>query len=86
MRSVLLGRDRELAVMKSCLADARTGTSSVIVLSGEAGIGKSALLAEIRGATDAVVLSTVGVETESDIAYVNLADVFRHHYSYLNVL
>ena len=30
-----------------------------------------------------MVLSTVGVETESDIAYVNLADVFRHHYSYL---
>ena len=24
-----------------------------------------------------------GVESESDIAYVNLADVFRHHYSYL---
>lgn len=86
MRSVLLGRDRELAVMRSCLADAQTGTSSVIVLSGEAGIGKSALLAEIRGATDAVVLSTVGVETESDIAYVNLADVFRHHYSYLNTI
>jgi predicted ATP-dependent serine protease len=57
--------------------------SSVLVLSGEAGIGKSALLAEIRGAADAVVLSTVGVETESDIAYVNLADVFRHHYSHL---
>jgi tetratricopeptide (TPR) repeat protein len=25
-------------------------------------------------------LSTVGFESESDIAYVNLADVFRHHY------
>jgi predicted ATPase len=60
--------------------------SSVLVLSGEAGIGKSALLAEIRGAADAVVLSTVGVETESDIAYVNLADVFRHHYSHLNAI
>ena len=86
MRSVLLGRDRELAVMMSCLADARTGMSSVLVLSGEAGIGKSALLAEAPSATECVVLSTVGVESESDIAYVNLADVFRHHYSYLNTI
>jgi DNA-binding CsgD family transcriptional regulator len=86
MRSVLVGRDHELAVMRSCLADAHTGTSSVIVLNGEPGIGKSALLAEMRGATEAVVLSTIGVETERDIAYVNLADVFRHHYSYLNII
>jgi DNA-binding CsgD family transcriptional regulator len=32
------------------------------------------------------VLSTVGLESESDIAYINLADVFRHHYSYLNTI
>ena len=86
MRSVLVGREHELAVMRSCLADARTGTSSVLVLNGEPGIGKSALLAGARRAADRVVLSTVGVESESDIAYVNLADVFRHHYSYLNAI
>jgi DNA-binding CsgD family transcriptional regulator/tetratricopeptide (TPR) repeat protein len=86
MRSVLVGREHELTVMRSCLADARTGTSSVLVLNGEPGIGKSALLAGARRAADRVVLSTVGVESESDIAYVNLADVFRHHYSYLNAI
>jgi hypothetical protein len=84
MRSVLVGRDHELAVMRSCLADARTGTSGVLVLNGEPGIGKSAPLGEARAATEGVVLSTVGVESESDIAYVNLADVFRHHYSCLS--
>jgi DNA-binding CsgD family transcriptional regulator len=84
MKPVLVGRDHELAVMKSCLTEARTGTSRVIVISGEPGIGKSALLAEARSATDGIVLSTVGVESESDIAYVNLADVFRHHYSHLS--
>jgi DNA-binding CsgD family transcriptional regulator/tetratricopeptide (TPR) repeat protein len=83
MRSVLVGRDHELVVLRSYLADARTGTSSVLVLNGDPGIGKSALLAEARQAAEGVVLSTVGVESESDIAYVNLADVFRHHYSYL---
>jgi len=86
MRFVLVGRDQELSVVTTCLADARTGTSSVIVFNGDPGIGKSALLAEARGAADGVVLSTVGVESESDIAYVNLADVFRHHYSYLNTI
>jgi DNA-binding CsgD family transcriptional regulator/tetratricopeptide (TPR) repeat protein len=83
MRSVLVGRDHELTVLRSYLADARAGTSSVLVLNGDPGIGKSALLAEARQAAEGVVLSTVGVESESDIAYVNLADVFRHHYSYL---
>jgi DNA-binding CsgD family transcriptional regulator/tetratricopeptide (TPR) repeat protein len=84
MRPVLVGRDRELSVMRSCLANARTGTSSVIVIKGEPGIGKSALLAEACAVAEGVVLSTIGVESESDIAYVNLADVFRHHYSCLN--
>ena len=86
MKSVLVGRDHELGVMRSCLANARTGTSSVIVINGEPGIGKSALLAEARTAAQGVVLSTIGVESESDIAYVNLADVFRHHYSWLNTI
>jgi DNA-binding CsgD family transcriptional regulator len=78
-----VGRGHELAVLKSYLADARTGTSGVLVLNGDPGIGKSALLAEARQAAEGAVLSTVGVESESDIAYVNLADVFRHHYSHL---
>ena len=72
--------------MRSRLAHARTGTSSVIVLDGEPGIGKSALFAGDARRTGAIVLSTVGAETESDISYVNFADVFRHHYSYLNTI
>jgi AAA ATPase domain len=80
---VLVGRDHELGVIRSCLDNSRNGTSSVIVVNGEPGIGKSALLAEARAAAEGVVLSTVGAEGESDIAYVNLADVFRHHYSCL---
>jgi DNA-binding CsgD family transcriptional regulator len=86
LESVLVGRDQEVAVVRSCLASARSGTSSVIVIEGEPGIGKSALLAEARAATEGVVLSTSGVESESDIAYVNLADVFRRHYACLNTI
>jgi DNA-binding CsgD family transcriptional regulator len=86
MMAVLVGRDQELAVMSSYLADAHKGTSGVIVLDGDPGIGKTALLAEARRTAEGAVLSTVGVESESDIAYVHLADVFRHHYSYLNTI
>jgi predicted ATP-dependent serine protease len=86
LESVLVGRDHEVAVVRSCLASASSGTSSVIVVEGEPGIGKSALLAEARTTTEGVVLSTIGVESESDIACVNLADVFRHHYTCLNTI
>jgi DNA-binding CsgD family transcriptional regulator len=86
LESVLVGRDHEVAVVRARLASASSGTSSVIVVEGEPGIGKSALLAEARTTTEGVVLSTIGVESESDIAYVNLADVFRHHYTCLNTI
>ena len=42
---MLLGRDAERAAIERLLADARVGTSGVLVVSGEPGIGKSALLA-----------------------------------------
>jgi DNA-binding CsgD family transcriptional regulator len=40
----LLGRHREFAVLDDLLSKAQTGTSGVLVLSGEPGIGKTALL------------------------------------------
>ena len=40
----LRGRTQENAVLDGLLAAARTGQSGVLVLSGEAGVGKSALL------------------------------------------
>jgi DNA-binding CsgD family transcriptional regulator len=50
------------------------------VIVGEPGIGKSALLGAAReaaAADGAVVLSTIGVDGESEIPYVNLADILR---------
>jgi DNA-binding CsgD family transcriptional regulator/tetratricopeptide (TPR) repeat protein len=40
----VVSRDRELAALDAGLASARAGTPTVILVSGEAGIGKSALL------------------------------------------
>jgi hypothetical protein len=44
----LLGRERECAAIDRMLADAHGGISATLVLRGEAGIGKSALLGYAR--------------------------------------
>ncbi|MDQ2739699.1 MAG: AAA family ATPase, partial [Actinomycetota bacterium] len=43
-RTALLGREREMAAIDRLLADARVGASGCLVLRGEPGIGKTALL------------------------------------------
>lgn len=80
---MLVGRDGELAVISGLLADAHQGCSGVLVISGEAGIGKSYLLKQVLDLSAGPILSTVGVEGESDIPFANLADVFRPVHSVL---
>ena len=43
---VLIGRQREVAILQSLIDQVRQGRGQVLLLSGEAGIGKSRLLAE----------------------------------------
>src|SRR5262249_60067411 len=69
----LLGRERECAVIDRVLADAGGGAGGALAVRGEAGIGKSALLDYARQrAAPMVVLSAVGVEAESDLAFAGL--------------
>lgn len=51
---VLVGRDDELAVLVAATEDVRKGRRSVLVVRGEAGIGKSSLV-------DAAVRSASGI-------------------------
>ncbi|HZT53859.1 MAG TPA: AAA family ATPase, partial [Gaiellaceae bacterium] len=44
----LVGRERELATARDALADVLAGTGGVLFVTGEPGIGKSRLLAELR--------------------------------------
>ena len=72
---MLCGRGEETARIDAILASARSGRSGALVLRGEAGIGKSALLdhAEREAAAAGMrVLRGVGVEAESDLPYAGL--------------
>lgn len=70
----LFGRDHEADVVARLLTGARQD-GQALVLRGEAGIGKSALLNEATGiATDQnmLVLKAVGVQPEADLPFAGL--------------
>jgi DNA-binding CsgD family transcriptional regulator len=66
----LLGRQRELARLAHVLFDLRAGRSRSLVLQGESGIGKTALLDDVAGlAGDMTVVRTSGVQAEGELAH-----------------
>ena len=69
----LVGRGRQCTLIDGLLAAAARGDSSSLVLRGEAGIGKSALLGyAAERATGMQVLRVTGMEDESDLAFSGL--------------
>ena len=69
----LLGRRSECEALDRLVADAVAGQSRVIVLRGEAGVGKSALLGYLSGrVADWHLARAVGVESEMELAYAGL--------------
>ena len=70
---MLVGRRRESAVLDRLLGDVRDGRSSVLVVHGEPGVGKTALLEYlIASASGFRVARTVGVESELELAFAAL--------------
>jgi DNA-binding CsgD family transcriptional regulator len=70
---VLLGRQRELAVLDHLLAAARDRHGGAIVVLGEPGIGKTALIEQaVTTAQDFRVLRTAGQEGEMELAFAAL--------------
>ncbi|TDC02460.1 helix-turn-helix transcriptional regulator [Nonomuraea longispora] len=70
----ICGRSTERAVIDEVLARARAGDSGVVVVRGEAGIGKTALLeyAAAGAAADMRVLRGTGVESETKLPFSGL--------------
>jgi AAA ATPase domain len=69
----LLGRRRECAALDELIASVRAGPSRALVLRGEAGVGKSALLGYVlRSASGCTVARAAGVEAEVELAFAGL--------------
>src|SRR4051812_1204045 len=69
----LLGRRRECARLDSVVDDLRAGSSAVLVLGGEAGIGKTALLDHVADrAAEGTVVRVAGVESEMELPFAGL--------------
>lgn len=72
-RGTLVGRRTEQQVLSALVDRVRRGGSAVLVLRGEAGIGKTALLSDVRDrATDLRVIALSGAESEIELAYAGI--------------
>jgi AAA ATPase domain len=75
---MLYGRDEQLAAIDRLLEGMRSGRAGSLVLRGEAGIGKTALLdAAVENATGARVLRVTGVESEAELPFAGLHALLR---------
>jgi DNA-binding CsgD family transcriptional regulator len=74
---VLLGRRHEIEVLKRVLDNARQSQGDAVVVLGEPGIGKTALIDEVVGSVhDVRVLRSVGNEAEMELPYAALQRLF----------
>lgn len=82
-RLVLHGREPEQARLAALLDQARTGSGAVLVVLGEPGVGKTALLRDLTTPQQAGedgtlrVVRTAGVESESPLPYAALHRLLR---------
>ncbi len=78
--SPLVGRDRELAVLESCVDRLEKGQGGVAVVSGAAGLGKSRLMAELRrraAGRDVRLLEGRAIPFGSAISYWPFVEIVR---------
>ncbi|MEV6039206.1 AAA family ATPase [Nonomuraea sp. NPDC052116] len=75
----MIGRNAEIALISGLIAESGTGRGNAVVVYGEAGIGKSALLAEAARAAgdDVLVLRITGVEAEAELPFAALHLLLR---------
>ncbi|GLY70133.1 LuxR family transcriptional regulator [Amycolatopsis taiwanensis] len=70
---MLCGRGEEQAVIDRLLAGARSGSSGTLIVRGEPGIGKTALLEyAVASASGMRVLRSAGVESEAELPFAGL--------------
>jgi len=84
---VLIGRDQELAALHHLLKQTSSGQGQLLLLSGEAGIGKSRLVAELKASATAQgfhVLEGKCFPTDLTCPYAPLRDLLRSYFASLS--
>ncbi len=75
---MLIGRGEERRLLAQLVAGARLGRSGVLLLTGEAGVGKTSLLEETAAAAEGfAVLRAVGSESEVEVPFGGLLQLLR---------
>jgi class 3 adenylate cyclase/tetratricopeptide (TPR) repeat protein len=79
--SPLVGREWECKVMKKAIAATRLGRSALILVYGDAGVGKSRLLEEVRSCESEGVAWLEGrcFATTQTMSYAPILDLLRRH-------
>jgi DNA-binding CsgD family transcriptional regulator len=84
---MIVGRETELAQIEQLLRTAADGRAGSLVLCGEAGVGKTALLQEAQErACGFRALTTAGVEFEAELAFAGLHELVGPIIDLANVL
>jgi DNA-binding CsgD family transcriptional regulator len=74
----LIGRAAELSSLHAALEDARAGQGRVVVVEGDAGLGKTRLVEHFTSQAGGVrVLAGGGVPLAADVPYAPMIEVFR---------
>src|ERR1700752_5094508 len=69
----LRGRDSERESLRGVISTVRSGASEVLVLRGEAGVGKTALLGDVQGlASGFRCIQVAGVQSDMELAFAGL--------------
>src|SRR5271154_6959593 len=77
LRGRLVGRSREREGLGRVLTAIRSGQSGVLVVSGEAGIGKTALLEQlVEQASGCTVTRATGVQADMELPFAGLQQLF----------
>src|SRR5881394_239560 len=76
----MVGRDAELSALAAAAGRARQGEVGLVLVTGEAGIGKSRLVSEfVAGVDDALTLVSHGVAMSTgEIPFGMLADLLKN--------
>ncbi|KQT01176.1 AAA family ATPase [Cellulomonas sp. Leaf395] len=86
---MLVGRELERQVISRLVASARVGESGTLLLTGEAGIGKSALLEDAASAVGDAgmrVLRAAGIDSEREVPFGGLLQLLRPVLDHLDAL